>query len=187
MYERLFVCEECKVSYTMTYETEQGMKNARRTRCPKCQRVHELNRKRKKRSQSVVSEVLTDDSMSEDPKNDVLPAVFEDLPVIESETGLKQAVLVEKTEENAPQIDFQEDTAENLTMDLSKNDESAAISAEIKPSGKKEPPKQAYKTNHSPDILASMGQRISILTGQKKETDSLRDAVAYGRHYRKGG
>ena len=70
MYDRVFICQDCRVTYTMTYETKMGAANARRTRCPKCQRVHELLRKRKNGSQIDFQETKTENPAPELPKND---------------------------------------------------------------------------------------------------------------------
>ena len=170
MYERFFICKDCKVSYSIEYKSELAAKNSRRTRCPKCQRVHELARKRKNGSQIDFQEPKTDNSTFEVLKNEQEFDVFTEIADFIPET---------KPEPQNP-------------CSVSE-DETAASSPDPEPTSKepedqteaKEPIRQAYKTNLSSSILSAMGRRITILTGQKKEKDSLHDAIAYGRHYRK--
>ena len=171
MYERLFVCEDCKVSYTMTYETEQGMKNARRTRCPKCQRVHELNRKRKNRSQNVFQEPKTDNSTLELSKNALRSEFSEEIPAF-----------IPQSEPES--LNSRPDPAEEPSA--SSFDPEPAIKEGSKwQTERSEVPGQAYKVAKSPTLLSSFGKRIQIYGIRQDEKDTLRNAIAYGRHYRK--
>ena len=75
---------------------------------------------------------------------------------------------------------FKEVKTENSTLSVSKN-------------GVQTPEKEETKRNHpskvflqqSPSLLGSMGKRISILAAQKTDKESLENALAYGRQYRK--
>lgn len=163
MCDRVFVCRDCRITYTMTYETKTGAANARRTRCPKCQRVHELLRKRKKGSEIDFQEVETKNSIlepekSEQESEDIVP----ELPIA-----------VEEPEPDAliPDQEGEIEKAEDLLPE--------EVQSEVN--------REAYTYKEEKEsLLASMGKRISIMTKEYKDDNtSLRAAIAYGRSYRK--
>ena len=132
MYDRAFMCQDCSVSYTMTYETKTGAANARRTRCPKCQRVHELLRKRKNGSQIDFQETKTENPAPELPKNDATISQIEEESAIQVKVQPEPAKPV-KIEPPKPAYKYQVDDPilssmeKRIPLHLMRSDEKTSL------------------------------------------------------------
>lgn len=171
MVERSFTCIDCGKQYVIEYQTESGAKNAHRRRCPECQSIHNRNQKRKNGSQNVFQEAKTDNSTLELSKNALRSEFSEEIPAFIPESEPEPLNSRPDPEEEPSASSFE---PEPVIKDESKG--------QTEPSGV---PGQAYKVAKSPDLLSSFGKRIQIYGIRQDEKDTLRNAIEYGRHYRK--